>query len=86
MEKGLKITCWDKVCNDEVLRRVGKERAIISVVNGRQRFWLGQTLRHSDFVPLIIEGRIIGKRPPGRPRVGMLDRVKKQSINGQESK
>ena len=31
------------------------------------------------FVPLVIEGRIIGKRPAGRPRVGMLDRVKNGS-------
>ena len=24
---------------------------------------------------IVIEGRIIGRRPPGRPRTGMLDRV-----------
>ena len=41
-----------------------------------QRVWLGHTLRHCDLVPLVIEGRIIGRRPPGRPRAGMLDRVK----------
>ena len=33
-------------------------------------------LRHGDLVPLVIEGRIIEKRLPGRPRAGMLDRVK----------
>ena len=70
------MTWSDKVCNEEVLRPDGEERAIISVINRRQRIWLGQTLRHGDLVPLVIEGRIIGKRPPGRPRVGMLDRVK----------
>ena len=58
------------------MRRVGEERAVISVINRRQRVWLGHTLRHGDLVPLVIEGRIIGKGPPGRPRVGMLDRVK----------
>ena len=50
-------------------------------------FWLGHTLSHGDLVPLAIEGRIIGKGPPGRPRVGMLDRVKdaRQPLcNGQE--
>ena len=36
-------------------------------------------LRHDDLVPLVIEGRIIEKRPPGRPRAGMLDRVKDDS-------
>ena len=39
------------------------------------RVWPGHTLRHGDLLPLVIEGRIPGKRPPGRRRVGMLDRV-----------
>ena len=60
--KVLNINWSDKVCNEEVLRRVGEERAIISVINRRQRVWLGQTLRHDDHVPLVIEGRIPGKR------------------------
>ena len=50
--------------------RVGVERAIICVINRRQRVWRG------DLVPLVRESRIIGKRPSGRPRTGMLDRVK----------
>ena len=40
-----------------------------------QKVWLGHTLRHSDLVPIVIEGRIKEKGPPGRPRAGMLDRV-----------
>ena len=52
------------------MRRVGEERAIISV-----RVWLGQTPLHGDHVPSVIEGKIPGNRPPGRPRAGMLDRV-----------
>ena len=75
-EKVLNITWSDKVCNEEVLRRVGEERSIIAFINRRHRVWLGQTLRHDDHVPLVIEGRIRGKRPPGRPREGMLDRLK----------
>ena len=73
--KVLNITCSDKVCNEDVLRRVGEERAIISVINKRQRIWLGHTLRHGDHVPLVIEGIIPGKRPPGRLRAGILVRV-----------
>ena len=37
---------------------------------------LNQPLRHCELVPLVIKGRTIGKSPPGRPRVGTLDRVK----------
>ena len=74
--KVLNITWSDKVCNEEVPRRVGEERAIISVINRRQRSWLGHTLRHGDHVPLVTEGRIPGKRPPGRLPSGILARVK----------
>ena len=49
---------------------VGVERAVICVINRRQRVW------HGDLVPFVSESRIIGKRPSGRPRAGMLDRVK----------
>lgn len=69
--KVLNISWSDKVCNEEVLRCVGKERAIISVINERRRVWLGHTLQHSDLVPLVIEGRVIGKRSAGGPRAGM---------------
>ena len=65
----------DKVCSEGVLRRVGEERVIISS-STEDRVWLGHTLLHVDHVPLVIEGRIPGKRPPGRLRAGMLDRVK----------
>ena len=87
--KVLNITWSDKVCNKEVLRRACEVRAIIPVINRRQRVLLGHTLRHDDLVPLVIEGRIIGKRPPGRPRVGMLDRAKDGSpyvSSGQEAR
>ena len=47
------ITWSYKVCNDEIMRRVGEERAIISVIYRRQRVWLGYTLQHVDLVPLI---------------------------------
>ena len=42
--------------NCVLLRRVGQDRAIISVINRRQRVWLGHTLQHGDLVPLVIEG------------------------------
>ena len=43
--KVLNITWSYKVCNEEELRRDDEERAIISVINRRQRVWLGYTLR-----------------------------------------
>ena len=65
--KFLNIYSSDKVCNEEVLRHVGAERAIISVINRKERVWLGHTLQHGDLVPLVIERKIIEKKPPERP-------------------
>ena len=77
--KILNISWTEKVSNDEVLRRVNEDRAIIPSINKRQRTWLGHTLRHGNLLPLIIEERVEGRRPPGRPRTGMLDRIKNGS-------
>ena len=49
--KALNISWSDKVYNEEVLRRVGEDREIISVINRRHRVWLGHTLRHGGLVP-----------------------------------
>ena len=69
--KVFNISWSDKVCHEDVLRCVGEERAIISVINRTQRVWLGHTLQHGDLVQLVIEGRVIEKRLPGGPPVGM---------------
>ena len=65
--KFLNIYLSDKVRDEEVLRHVGVERAIISVINRRERVWLDHTLQHGDLVPLVIEKKIIEKKPPERP-------------------
>ena len=45
--KVLNNSLSDKVCNEEVLRRVGEERATVSVINRRQGVWLFKGLKHS---------------------------------------
>ena len=63
-----------------------EERAIPSFMNRRERAWLGHTLRHGDLVPLVIEGRIIGKRSPRGSRAGMLDERRQPLRSGPESR
>ena len=77
--KILNISWSDKVSNDKVLRRVEEEKSIISTTDKRQKAWLGHTLRHGDRLLIVIEGRVVGRRPPGRPRTGVLDRIKNGS-------
>ena len=77
--KILNISWTDKNSNKEVLQRVNEDRAIIPSIYKKQRTWLGHTLRHGNLLPLIIEGRVGGRRPPEGPRTGMLDRIKNGS-------
>ena len=42
----------------------------VSTIDKRQRGWLGHTLRHGDLLRIVIEGRVEGRRPPGRLRTG----------------
>ena len=70
-------TSWaNKVCNKEVLTRVGKRQQVLDIIRNRQRRWIGHTLRHGDQMTIVMEGRIQGKRPPGRWKIGLLDSVK----------
>ena len=62
--------------NEEVLRKISKERSLIKTIKERQARWLGHVLRHDDFLKTIIEGRLLGKRSRGRPRKGILDNIK----------
>ena len=66
----------DKISNEEVLRRVGEERLLMETIQRRQRTWIGHTLRHGDLLVVMIEGRMEGKRPPGRKRISMLEQLK----------
>ena len=72
----LGILWSDKISNEEVLRRVGEERILMEIIQRRQRTWIGHTLRHGDLLVVMIEGRIEGKRSPGRKRISMLDQIK----------
>ena len=78
--KILNISWSDKVSNNEVLHCVEEEKSIISAIDQRQRASLGHTLCHRDFLSLVIEERVEGRKPTGRPRTEVLDRMKNGSL------
>ena len=41
--------------------------------------WIGNVLRGEGLLKEVVEGKMEGKRPRGRPRKGMLDELKKGS-------
>ena len=68
-----RISWSDKITNDEALKRVGTDRQLLNTLRSRKKTWIGHVLRGDGVLKEVIEGRMEGKRPRGRPRFGMLD-------------
>ena len=70
-----RISWTDKVSNEEVLQRVKAERQMLNATQIRKRRWIGHLLRHEGLLIDLLEGRMKGKRRPGRKRLQMLDDI-----------
>jgi len=58
---------------------VGEERKQLSLIIIRKKNWIGHILRHEGLFRDVIEGKMQGKRPRGRPRIDMLNELKEGS-------
>lgn len=74
-----KIKWADKKTNEEVLSSVGEERSFVETVVKRKKNWIGHIVRGDGLLKHVLEGRMEGKRPRGRPRMGMIDDLKEGS-------
>jgi hypothetical protein len=74
----LKIKWSDKIRNEEVYRRIDKERTLWNNIEKRRTRWIGHTLRDNGFMKKITEGKIEGKVPRGRPRNNYMGQIKKK--------
>ena len=61
-----KIKWTEKVSDEEVLKRVSEERMILNNIVRRKANWIGHILRRNGILHDVIEGKIEGKRGPGR--------------------
>ena len=68
-----RISWTDKITNEEVLRRVGEKRTIFETIVRRKKNWIGHIMRGDGLMKEVMEGKIEGKRGPGRKRIGMID-------------
>ena len=41
----------------------------------RKKNWIGHVVRGEGLLKVVLEGRMEGKRPRGRPRMGMIDEL-----------
>lgn len=59
-----KISYSERITNYEISTNIGETRSIFEVIMTRKKKWIG----HKD----VTKERMWGKRPRGRPRMGML--------------
>ena len=71
-----KISWKDHRTNEEVLRLVDEDRQIVTTIVRRKKNWIGHIVRGHSMLKDVIEGRMEGKRPRGRPRLDMLNELK----------
>ena len=67
----------DKKTYEEVLIMVDEKRELLNRITRTKQRWIGHNIRGNGLLKDVIEGRIDGKRPRGRKRVGMLSDTKK---------
>ena len=67
------VSYKDHKTNEKVLRQVEEKRCIVENIRRRKKNLIGHVLRGGGLLRDVIEGRMEGKRPRGRRRMGMLD-------------
>lgn len=74
----LSISWVDKVSNQEVLRRMGKDLEIRIIIKARKLQYFGHVMRGEKYelLQLILQGKICGKRGKGRPRMNWMQNLK----------
>ena len=63
-----------------MLKRVDENRCLMKTVYKRKKNWIGHVLRGDGLLRDVLEGRMMGKRVRGRPRIGMLDELMESSF------
>ena len=58
---------------------MGEGRRIIETIERRKKNWIGHVVRGNGLLKLVLEGRMEGKRPRSRPRIGTIDDLKEGS-------
>ena len=82
MRRIARISWKEKVTNKEVLERLNTNRQLLQTVKQRKLRYFGHIRRKGDIIQTILEGRMEGRRPTGRPRQTWSGNI--AQLDGQE--
>jgi hypothetical protein len=74
-----KVSWSDHKTNAEVLKSVEERTCLVDTIVKRKKMWIGHVLREGGLLIDVMEGRMEGKRPWVRRRMGMIDELKQSS-------
>ena len=74
----LRISWMQRVSNVEVLRRIGRDRELLSIIRRRKTAYLGHVLKHDRYALLqvIMMSKVAGKRSVGCRRKSWLSDIR----------
>ena len=65
---------------------MNEERSLIKMIWDGKKNWIGHVVRGDSLIKLVQDGRMEGKRPRGRPRMGMIDDVLDETYGDMQRK
>ena len=73
-----KVLRTRKISNLQTLQTINKSRELFTIITSRKSQYLGHVMRNDKYqlLKLILEGKIIGKRRPGRRLTSWLQNIK----------
>ena len=71
-----KVSWIERKTNEDVLIMVDEKRELLNRITKTKKRWIGHIVRGDGLLKEVIEGRIDGRRPSGRKRIGMLSELK----------
>ncbi|CAH2267750.1 jg15167 [Pararge aegeria aegeria] len=75
----LKISWTDRVRNSTVLQRMGKVPEVLLTIKKRKLEYFGHVMRNTkkyELLQLIVQGKVAGRRRPGRRRISWLKNLR----------
>ena len=74
-----KISWKQKMKNEDVLKNLETEKTLLNTIKERKLKFFGHIKRHDSIMKNILEGKMEGRRPRGRPRAQWCDNIKEWS-------
>ena len=69
----LKVSWTQRITNEEILRRMGTQRELMTTIYKRQLCFVGHIERNDGLESLCMSGMMNGRRGRGRPRKNYTD-------------